>query len=84
MLLGAALPRVSFRDGPPAAVTGGFGEDSCLACHFENALNEPGGSLVLSGLPDSYEPGNEYALSLTLERPALRVAGFQLSARMAD
>lgn len=84
LLLAAAVRGVPFPDGPPAAVTGGFGEDSCLACHFDNGLNEPGGSLVLAGLPDSYEPGGSYTLSLALERSGLRSAGFQLSARLAD
>ncbi len=73
-----------FRDGPPARVTGGFGEDSCFACHSGNALNEVGGRLTLSGFPERYDPGATYELELMLSRPSkLAVAGFQLAIRHA-
>ncbi|MGH8251952.1 MAG: choice-of-anchor V domain-containing protein [Steroidobacteraceae bacterium] len=74
-----------FRDGPPARVTGGFGEDSCLACHSGNPLNESTGQLALSGFPKTYRPGATYELELTLSRPTtLTAAGFQLALRLAD
>lgn len=77
-----ALLALHFRDGPPARVTGGFGEDSCLACHSGNALNEAGGRLTLEGFPERYEPGQTYELELTLSRPPkLAAAGFQLAIR---
>lgn len=79
-----ALLALHFRDGPPARVTGGFGEDSCAACHFGNPLNEGGGALTLAGFPERYEPGKPYALELTLERPGMMAAGFQLAVRAAD
>ena len=78
----AATPLSFFRDGPPAAVTGGFGEDSCYACHWD-ALNDGRGELRLAGLPDRFEPGASYPLQVTLTRPGMEVAGFQLSARFA-
>ena len=79
-----ALLALHFRDGPPARVTGGFGEDSCAACHFGNALNEGAGKLTLAGFPEHFEPGQTYALELTLERPGMKAAGFQLAIRQAD
>ena len=71
-------------DGPPPAHTGGFGEPTCLACHFDGALNEPGGGLTVQGLPAHYTPGRVYALALTVARPRMRQGGFQLSARFAE
>ena len=61
-----SLLALHFRDGPPARVTGGFGEDSCLACHSGKALNEAGGRLTLSGFPEMYVPGARYELELRL------------------
>jgi len=81
LLATPALLALHFRDGPPARVTGGFGEDSCLACHFGNELNESRGQLMLGGLPGIYEPGATYELELALARPGMAVAGFQLAIR---
>ena len=77
------LLALHFRDGPPARVTGGFGEDSCAACHFGNALNESAGKLTLAGFPERFKPGRTYALELKLERPGMKAAGFQLAIRQA-
>jgi hypothetical protein len=68
-------------EAPPAGHTGGFGEPTCVACHAEFPVNEAGGSLRLEGLPRSYEPGREYALSIVLEVPETVRAGFQIAAR---
>ena len=85
-LLAAALllappPARSYPDGPPPGHTGGFGEPTCRACHADNPLNAPGGSLALGGLPAVYQPGASYRLTVTLGRRDLRRAGFQLAAR---
>lgn len=82
--LAPALAALAFRDGPPARVTGGFGEDSCLACHAGNALNEPGGKLALGGFPERYAPGQVYELELVLTRASMNAAGFELAIRDAD
>lgn len=68
-------------DGPPPAHTGGFGEKTCTDCHFGGA---PTGSATLTGLPDSWEPGRTYRLSLILHSTSMERAGFQLSARFPD
>jgi hypothetical protein len=83
LLPAPALLALHFRDGPPARVTGGFGEDSCIACHSGNAANEPPGALAIEGLPATYDPGVSYPLELVLERRSARVAGFQLAVRYA-
>jgi hypothetical protein len=53
-------------------------------CHSDNGLNEPGGSLVLTGVPERYEPGATYPIVVALAREGLRVGGFQMAARFAD
>lgn len=69
---------------PPPAHTGGFGEPTCLECHIGAPLNVPGGSLSLVGLGGAYEPGREYALTVSLVSEEMGAAGFQLSARFAS
>jgi hypothetical protein len=73
-----------FPDGAPAGVTGGFGEDSCLACHWEGEENDGVGRLRLSGVPEGWKPGEVYTLEVELTRPGMKVAGFQLAARFAS
>jgi hypothetical protein len=85
LLPAPALLALHFRDGPPAQVTGGFGGDSCLACHSGNLPDDGDGQLTLQGFPDRYTPGTTYDLELTLSRPpAIATAGFQLAVRLAD
>jgi hypothetical protein len=79
--LGADVPPPPSRDGPIPGFSGGFGESSCAACHFDGELDEAPGKLVLSGVPDRYEPGAAYPLTLTLTRPGMVVGGFQLTTR---
>ncbi|HEY3279815.1 MAG TPA: choice-of-anchor V domain-containing protein [Gemmatimonadales bacterium] len=77
--MGAAL----YKDGPPPAHTGGFGEPTCRQCHADAELNDSGGSLLLGGLPGAYEPGRSYDVTVTLRRAGMLRAGFQLAARYA-
>jgi hypothetical protein len=71
--------------GPQPAHTGGFGEPTCHACHFDYPLNdEPRASIALAGLPEKLEPRQTYTLQLSIEHAELRRGGFQLSARFAD
>jgi hypothetical protein len=73
----------AFPDGAPARVTGGFGEDSCFACHWEGQENDGVGRLVIEGVPERYEPGEPYELAIEISRPGMTLGGFQLAARMA-
>lgn len=66
------------------AFTGGFGEETCRSCHFDYPLNPKGGSLELEGVPDRYQPGQSYTLTVTLRREDLQLGGFQLTARHPD
>ncbi|HEY0809702.1 MAG TPA: choice-of-anchor V domain-containing protein [Longimicrobiales bacterium] len=70
--------------GPLPAHTGGFGEPTCHACHFDYPLNEPGVAIYLDSLPEVFEPQREYRLRLRVQHAELKRGGFQLSARFED
>ncbi len=76
--LAAAYP-----DAPPPAHTGGFGEPTCRACHFDLPLNQPLGSLTVRGPVEGYEAGRRYVLTVEVSHPEMEAAGFQISARFA-
>jgi hypothetical protein len=78
-------PRVHtpMRDQPPLAHTGGFGEPTCVACHFDAALNDSAGAVTIDGVPARYQPGTRYRLTISVRHPALKLAGFELAARFA-
>jgi len=82
LLIGPGI--ASYLDGPPPAHTGGFGEPSCYGCHFDNDLDAAPGTLTLGGLPEAYQAGGRYRLTLTLTRPETQSAGFQLATRFAN
>jgi hypothetical protein len=74
----------AFPDGAPARVAGGFGGDTCLACHWEFDHEEDSvGSLQVTGLPEEWTPGTSYTLEIEVQRPGMAVGGFQLAARFA-
>lgn len=80
-----ARPAPAYADAPPPAHTGGFGEPTCRACHFDAELNESPGAVVLRGLPDAPERGpSPLGLTVVLHRPGTSRGGFQLSARYAE
>ena len=76
--------RASFPDTPPLAHTGGFGEPTCRACHFDGDLNAEGGGITLAGIPAAYRPGERYRITITLRRGEMKRGGFQLAARFAE
>ena len=84
-LLLAATPRPADgnAEGPPPGHTGGFGEPTCRACHFDAPEEPEAGALVVDGVPAVYRPGAEYAITVTLRDPRLERSGFQLAARFA-
>jgi hypothetical protein len=65
-------------------VTGGFGEQSCHLCHLDNPINAPGGSVELTGVPQSYAAGQTYQITVQVTREDIRRAGFEISARFAS
>jgi hypothetical protein len=75
------LATVAYEDGPPPGHTGGFGEPTCTACHFDGPANDGEAHLAIEGLPESYEPGSSYRLRVVLSRAGMARGGFQLAAR---
>jgi hypothetical protein len=74
-----------FMDGPPVRSSGGFGEPSCIDCHWGAEMNDPGGAFFIEGVPEAYRPGEVYELTVVLTRPGMAVGGFQMAARfLAD
>ncbi len=80
----AAAPSLRFKDGPPVRSTGGFGEESCIGCHFGADENDGVGTLSIEGVPDRYVPGESYPIVVRLTRPEMQAGGFQLAARLPD
>jgi hypothetical protein len=70
--------------GPLPAHTGGFGEPSCHACHFDYVVNEGDVRVTFDSLPANFEPERSYRLQLRVQHPELKRGGFQLSARFDD
>ncbi len=70
-----------YRDGPPTGHTGGFGEPTCVTCHFGSPLNDDSGHLAINGLPATFQRDSTYSLELLLSGPELGAAGFQLAVR---
>ncbi len=73
----------AYPDAPPPATTGGFGEPTCVSCHF-GTTPDTLGSLALHGLPPAFAPGRSYELTVELARADMAAAGFELSARFAS
>lgn len=71
----------SFAEGPFPGFTGGFKEPTCQQCHMGHDLNEPGGTLTLSGVPTQYDAGQSYTITVALKKDGLEKGGFQLAAR---
>ena len=84
LTLGCIGSSTAYVDGPPLSTAGGFGTNTCQECHFENALNDDVGSLQLGGIPNLYVPGQQYAITVALNRPDIGRGGFQLAVRFSD
>ena len=73
-----------YAEGAPPGFSGGFTEQSCDACHFHAAPNAGPGRLALDGVPDRFAAGESYRVTVSLTQPAMKLAGFQLTARFKD
>lgn len=68
-----------YASGPPAGRTGAPGEQTCIVCHT-GTLNSGPGSVTIEGVPEQYEPGQEYTLTVKVSHPNRRRWGFQITA----
>jgi hypothetical protein len=69
---------------PLLARDGFAGEPTCRECHVHAVEKVKLGHVSVEGLPARYRPGATYVLTVRLEFPGIKRAGFQLSARYAD
>jgi len=83
-VIGVPLAAAAFKEGPYPNVTGGFGEQSCHLCHLDNPVNDGEGEVTLSGVPQTYVPGERYPITVGLRREGLRRGGFEIAARFAS
>ncbi len=74
----------AYAEGAPPGFSGGFSEQSCHACHFHGEVNSGPERVTIAGVPQRFEAGETYALTVTLRRPDMKLAGFQLTARFTD
>ena len=81
LVLSAGRPASGYAEAAPAGFSGGFGEASCHACHFDAEPDAGAGRLTIAGVPDRYTPGARYPVTVTLNRPGMKLGGFQLTAR---
>ena len=82
-MLAASTAALAFREGPLPNMAGGFGDETCRKCHFDNPLNAPGGRVTLSA-PAAYVGGKIYPVTVTLTRTGIERGGFEIGARFAD
>lgn len=68
-----------FSSGPPAGRTGAPGEGTCVQCHL-GTLNSGPGRVTISGVPETYEPNQEFTLTVHVEHPDRQRWGFQITA----
>ena len=73
-----------YAEGAPPGFSGGFTEQSCDACHFHAAPNTGPGRLAIEGVPDRFAAGESYRVTISLNQPEMKLAGFQLTARFKD
>ncbi len=76
-----SLSLLAYKEGPLPNMTGGFGDESCHSCHFDNPINAPGGALVVSGIPKRYQAAQRYVITVELTRSRLKRGGFEIAAR---
>lgn len=68
-----------FASGPPPGRTGAPGESNCTGCH-SGVVNSGSGSVMISGIPDSYQANEEFTLTVKVSDPGQLRWGFQITA----
>jgi len=77
---------LGYGKGPLPRYTGGYNENTCARCHSDFGLNDGrqlGGVFHLEGVPERYEAGRKYPVTIVMAHPSQSRWGFQLSARFA-
>ncbi|MBK6425895.1 MAG: VCBS repeat-containing protein [Blastocatellia bacterium] len=81
MAFGLMVP-IAFANsaGPSPGYTGAPGENSCRECHTTAALNDGVGSVTIAGVPEQYDAGATYTITVRVNRQDRSRWGFQLTA----
>ena len=66
--------------GPTPGHTGAPNEADCASCHSDFPVNSGTGSVIISGLPNNYLPGQQIPISVTVNQAEAVTFGFQLTA----
>ena len=74
-----ALPVGAFSTGPVASRTGAPSELNCTVCH-NGTVNSGSGTLTITGLPTTYAPNQEIAVTITMKQSNRAKYGFQATA----
>jgi hypothetical protein len=77
-----AIPVITYASvfGPDFGYTGAPGDNgNCTACHT-GTPNSGGGSVNVTGIPNAYQPGQQYNVTVTVQQTARTRFGFQLTA----
>ena len=84
LFVSAGSPVAGYAESAPPGFSGGFNEQTCHACHFHAELDSGPGRLTIAGVPEHFAAGEPYQITVTLTRPEMKLAGFQLTARFKD
>jgi hypothetical protein len=68
-------------DGPPPGFTGDFGEPTCASCHTDAPVVADAPELAFRGVPEQFDPGRAYRITVALHHAEMGAGGFELSAR---
>ncbi len=71
----------AFTGSPPDGATGAPGEELCTDCHTSFLADSGDGLLTITGLPDQFEPGQTYSLTVSLADAGQQRWGFELSVK---
>lgn len=66
--------------GPSPSHTGAPGESNCTECHSTFPVNSGSGNAQITGLPKNYLPGQQIAVTVTVNQSDGVIFGFQMTA----
>lgn len=79
-LFGAKQRALASAFGPSPVHTNAPGEGNCTECHSDFGLNSGEGGVTISGVPETYSPGQQLTITVTSTQADAVVYGFQLTA----
>ena len=80
ILLGNTQKVTASADGPTASFTNAPGEANCTACHTTYPLDSGTGQVQISGVPQTYVPGQQVQITVKTSQDDGVIFGFQITA----